>query len=197
MKIIDLNDLSKEINKGYEPIEEYDILSKNIHKGIKTISEGLSINCNMENNIIEQFRGEYRWLSNFHNCKIEFDGYTYPTAEHAFMSAKSNSIEWKEFCSDSRRTPGEVKKAGKKVELIEDWDNKKFDVMKKIQQIKYNQEPFKSLLLKTKDKHIQEGNYWNDLEWGFCLKTFKGNNRLGEIIMEVRDTLNKELKNNI
>jgi predicted NAD-dependent protein-ADP-ribosyltransferase YbiA (DUF1768 family) len=55
---------------------------------------------------------------------------------------------------------------------------------------KFNQEPFKTKLLETGSKHIQEGNRWGDKFWGVCLKTNKGKNHLGRLIMEVRSTLN-------
>ena len=38
--------------------------------------------------MIKEFKGDYRWLSNFTPCKIELDGFIYPSVEHAYMSAK-------------------------------------------------------------------------------------------------------------
>ena len=98
-------------------------------------------------NIIKEFQGEYRWLSNFYFCRIVLDGVEYPSVEHAFMSAKSDDENWKEFCSDPRNSPSIVKKEGKKVKLIENWDNIKFNIMKECLIQKFNQEPFKSNFL--------------------------------------------------
>jgi predicted NAD-dependent protein-ADP-ribosyltransferase YbiA (DUF1768 family) len=35
---------------------------------------------------------ETRWLSNFYPCTIEYEGITYPSSEHAYQAAKTQSI---------------------------------------------------------------------------------------------------------
>ena len=57
---------------------------------------------------------------------------------------------------------------------------------------KFNQEPYRTKLLETGTLHIQEGNRWNDKFWGVCLKTNKGENHLGKLIMDVRSALAKK-----
>ena len=57
---------------------------------------------------ISQFQGTYRWLSNFAECKIILNQYTYNSVEHAYQSAKSNLKSWKEFCSTTN-SPAIVK----------------------------------------------------------------------------------------
>ena len=138
--------------------------------------------------MIKQFKNEFRWLSNFAPCKIELDGFVYPSVEHAYMSAKSDNSYWKEFCMTEEKA-GIVKKESYKLTLISDWDNKKIDIMKNCLIQKFNQEPYKSKLLNTGDEFIQEGNMWNDRFWGVCLKTGKGENNLGRIIMDIRTEL--------
>jgi predicted NAD-dependent protein-ADP-ribosyltransferase YbiA (DUF1768 family) len=54
---------------------------------------------------------------------------------------------------------------------------------------KFNIEPYRTKLLETKDEYLQEGNRWNDKFWGVCLKTNKGENHLGKLIMSVRGAL--------
>ena len=138
--------------------------------------------------MIKQFQKEFRWLSNFTPCTIILDGITYRSVEHAYMSAKSNDIEWKHFCRDTYK-PGDVKKASKKIKLRDDWDNIKVDVMHRCIDQKFDQEPYRSKLINTEDQYIQEGNYHNDKFWGVCLKTDEGNNMLGKLIMWKRDKL--------
>lgn len=138
--------------------------------------------------MIKQFQKEFRWLSNFTPCTIILDGITYRSVEHAYMSAKSNDIEWKHFCRDTYK-PGDVKKASKKIKLRDDWDNIKVDVMRRCIDQKFDQEPYRSKLINTEDQYIQEGNYHNDKFWGVCLKTDEGNNMLGKLIMWKRDKL--------
>lgn len=137
--------------------------------------------------MIKEFRGEYRWLSNFAPCKILLDGVEYPSVEAAYMSAKSNDLSWKEFCSDRNNTAGQIKKASRGVKLVPNWEQIKLQVMRDCVIQKFNQEPYKTKLKNTGNVKIQEGNMWNDKFWGVCLKTGFGLNHLGKIIMEIRD----------
>lgn len=139
--------------------------------------------------MIKEFQGKYRWLSNFTPVEVELEGIIYPSVEHAYMSAKSDIKEWKEFCANGNNTPGQVKKASRNLALTYDWNDKKLGIMKELLIQKYNKEPFKSLLKETGDLYIQEGNNWNDKFWGICLKTNKGENNLGKLIMEIRNIL--------
>ncbi len=139
--------------------------------------------------MICEFKGKYSWLSNFTKVIIRGKYFTYSSVEHAFVSAKCDDIEWKRFCANSHKTAGQIKKLGRKVQLRSDWDDIKLNVMESALRIKFSQEPFKTLLLNTLDEYIQEGNYWNDSYWGVCLKTNKGENNLGKLIMKIRDEL--------
>lgn len=139
--------------------------------------------------MIKEFQGEYRWLSNFMPAKIILGGKEYPSVEHAYMSAKSDDIEWKDYCSNEQNKPGDVKRQSRTIKLVPNWENIKVDIMKECLIQKFNQQPYKNLLIKTGDTFIQEGNKWNDKFWGVCLKTNKGDNTLGKLIMEIRKTL--------
>ena len=39
--------------------------------------------------MINEFQGDYRFLSNFHPAEVEMDGIKYPSVEHAYQAAKS------------------------------------------------------------------------------------------------------------
>ena len=147
---------------------------------------------------IRKFRGEYGWLSNFHDVEILYKGYTYPSVEHAFVSGKNDTEEWKEFCSDIANDGAAVKRAGRYVDLVSDWNTKRIQVMRECLIIKFQQEPYRTKLINTGDCSIIEGNTWGDSYWGFDEKKKKGKNYLGRLIMEIRDNLNSnnETKNN-
>ena len=142
--------------------------------------------------MITEFQNEYRWLSNFAPVKIKLDGLEFPSVEHAYMSAKSDDAEWKKFCSNPINKAGDVKRQSRNIELKENWNDIKLDVMRECVKQKFNQEPYRTKLLKTGTQHIQEGNRWNDKFWGVCLKTNKGENHLGRLIMDVRSALAKK-----
>lgn len=142
--------------------------------------------------MVVSFRGEYNWLSNFFDVKIILDGIEYISVEHAYMSAKSESMEWKSFCSNFTNTAGKVKRESHKIALVPYWDLIKIDVMFECLKQKYSQEPFKTKLLNTKNQRIQEGNHHKDTFWGVDLETNIGKNILGILITEIRENLKYE-----
>lgn len=143
--------------------------------------------------MIQKFDKEYKWLSNFAPCKIILpdDHRVYSSVEHAYMSAKSDNEDWKDICADSSNAPGIIKKVSKMVELRKDWEDIKTIIMEKCIDQKFDQEPYKTNLINTRNELIQEGNWWNDKFWGICLKTNEGKNNLGKIIMNKRNRLRK------
>lgn len=143
--------------------------------------------------MIKEFQGEYRFLSNFAKVDITIDGITYRSVEHAYMSQKSDDIEWKNFCKITE-SPAEVKKKSRKIKLVDNWDDIKIKVMRECIDQKFSREPYKTLLLETGDLHIQEGNRWKDKFWGVDLGTRVGRNILGKLIMGKRSRLNQEDK---
>lgn len=142
--------------------------------------------------MIKEFQGQYRWLSNFAPINIKLGNKTYASVEHAYMSMKSTSIVWKDFCAQPAVSAGQVKRESKKITLRDDWEDIKLRVMEDLLRIKFNNPEYKDLLLATGNQNIQEGNYWNDKFFGICLKTGIGENHLGRLIMKIRDELLKE-----
>ena len=59
---------------------------------------------------------------------------------------------------------------------------------------KFAQQPYRDLLLATGDQFLQEGNNWGDLIWGVDIETGEGQNLLGKLIMEFRETLIMEFR---
>ena len=139
--------------------------------------------------MIREFQGEYRWLSNFAPVKIILEGREYPSVEHAYMSAKSEKEQWKIFCADQNNSAGQIKRKSKNLVLVENWELIKVETMKTCLSQKFEKNPYKARLLKTGEEDIQEGNNWGDTFWGVCLKTNKGKNTLGKLIMSIRDNL--------
>jgi len=136
---------------------------------------------------IKEFQGEYHWLSNFYPCQVMWMGNPYPTVENAYQAAKSQEpwyLNKMMACS-----PGESKKLSREVPLPPDWEDRKVDIMLFLVRQKMSSEPFRSWLLDTGDRPIYEGNTWGDNFWGVDLKTGQGKNILGQIIMDIRGTL--------
>jgi hypothetical protein len=80
-----------------------------------------------DDKLIHGFFGDYRFLSNFHPCHITWNGHAYCSTEAAFQAAKCLSLDdQKNFQS---LNPSEAKKLGQKIEMREDWEEVKVDIM--------------------------------------------------------------------
>jgi ribA/ribD-fused uncharacterized protein len=135
----------------------------------------------MEGWVIDSFSGSYRFLSNFWEHKPGL------TNEHLYQAMKS-SYWGEQIVVLSADTPGEAKKLGRMVTLRPDWEDIKDDVMLGLLRLKFRKG--------TKERHwlqdtrlatLIEGNNWNDTYWGVCKG--KGKNRLGELLMQVRQEI--------
>jgi len=104
------------------------------------------------------FTGQYRFLSNFWPCAVEFEGVVYPSAEHAFQAAKAPPGRRAKFLAG---TPGEAKRRGRELPLPADWPERKRTVMHAV----------------VLDKFTRHAD----------LATYEGENHLGHILMEVRE----------
>lgn len=138
--------------------------------------------------VITQFRGDHRFLSNFFECEpFCFRGLTFTNVEAFYQSQKC--LLYSEQMEFQNLTGSEAKKLGRTVFIRPNWDEIKDSVMLWGLKEKFRQERFKDLLLKTKGIKLVEGNYHGDKYWGVCLKTRKGKNKLGKLLMEVRESL--------
>lgn len=142
--------------------------------------------------MVKEFQGDHRWLSNFYPCTVVLDGVTYPSIENAYQAAKTTNQD--ERIAFRECKPGQAKRAGRSVTVRPDWDCIKLDVMAELTKQKYKHKNLRSMLLSTGEQYIQEGNRWGDTFWGVCLKTNKGENNLGRIIMMVREHIVMEAK---
>ena len=138
--------------------------------------------------MINRFEGKYFFLSNFSNSKFCYEGITYPTVEHYFQAQKTLDIKERERIA-KLPTPGEAKRAGRRVKLRSDWEEVKDNVMLVGLYHKFKDPELRKKLMATGDEHLEEGNYWHDTYWGVCEGV--GENRLGQLLMTVR----KEIQN--
>lgn len=137
-------------------------------------------------NSIDRFWGEYRWLSNFYPSLLNLDGRDYPTVEHYYQASKASTEEDHEFVRLSP-SPGEAKERGQKIPLRIDWEENKVSVMRYALEAKFQNTGLRTALLETGDLQLEEGNTWGDTFWGVCRG--KGQNYLGRLLMEIRETL--------
>lgn len=142
----------------------------------------------MQRRPILEFRGEFDFLSNFYRTPVEFEGFEYPTLEHAFHAAKSSDPDYRRQIQ-SAVTPARAKAFGRTgCKLPVRWNTIRLDVMDKLVRQKFRfGTDMATRLLATQDAYLEEGNTWNDTFWGVCRG--EGENQLGRILMRVRDEL--------
>lgn len=136
--------------------------------------------------VIDSFRGEYFFLSNFCEVPIMYDGITYLNNEAAFQAQKTLNKEQRlDFAT---LNPSQAKKKGRSVSLRPDWEEIKINVMYEICKAKFTQnENLKRSLLNTGNAELIEGNNWGDKIWGQVNGI--GENNLGKILMKIREEL--------
>lgn len=140
---------------------------------------------------ITSFSGDYRFLSNFYHCTVEYDGQLYPSVEHAYQAAKTLDTSKRWAFEFTNVTPGEAKKMGQALVLRPDWEHVKRAVMFNLLISKFKDPKLRQLLLGTLFQHLEEGNTWGDTYWGVCKG--RGKNHLGLLLMEVREKISQGL----
>jgi len=137
--------------------------------------------------VIEHFRGQYDFLSNFHPAQIRFEGIDFPTVEHAFQAAKTKDRGLRLAVANAP-SPGAAKRIGRRLPLRGDWEATKVGVMRDLVRLKFvTHAELGTKLLATGIATLVEGNTWNDRFWGICHG--EGRNQLGQILMEIRQEL--------
>lgn len=135
---------------------------------------------------IEEFSGDHRFLSNFWLSPIVMGDHVYPSTENAYQAAKYPKAERQQFTTCS---PAKAKELGQRITNPKNWPTEKLKVMKKVLEQKFRVNTFNAILLvSTGGALIVEGNTWDDIFWGVC--DGAGENNLGRILMDIRETLN-------
>jgi hypothetical protein len=125
---------------------------------------------------------------------FELDGEHWPTVEHYFPAAKFFGTDdaWAEQIRQTA-TPARAKSMGRSREhpLRRDWEHGKDGVMRKAVRAKFEAHAdLREQLLATGDEELVEDSPTDDY-WGRGRRG-TGKNRLGRILMEVREVLSRD-----
>lgn len=158
---------------------------------------------------IFQYKGKYikNWFSNMESSPIVFNpknNIIYPTVEHFYQAMKSNNTLEHALIAKAD-TPYEAKKMGKSVKdpfgyLVADVIDivgissdllltTKLFVMSVGLCEKFKIKEWRDKLLATGEEQIIEWNNWGDILWGVDTKTNKGQNWLGKLLMNLRQSI--------
>jgi ribA/ribD-fused uncharacterized protein len=134
-------------------------------------------------------QGEYGCFSNFSRHPIHLKGKSWPTSEHFFQAQKFQGTAHEEEVRLAK-TPTIAARMGRdrKRPLRPDWEKVKDAVMREAVLAKFTQhDDLRAVLLGTGDavlvEHTENDSYWGDGGDG------SGLNRLGQMLMSVRDEL--------
>ncbi|MCM1314202.1 MAG: NADAR family protein [Prevotella sp.] len=148
-------------------------------------------------------------FSQWYACKFTVDGIEYSTAEQYMMSQKALLFGDAEINKEimSAKHPKQFKALGRKIRNFNEkiWNDNKTDIVIRGNYAKFSQNPeFKEFLLKTGNRIIVEASPYDKI-WGIGMPanssgienptTWNGENLLGFCLMEVRDMLQEEHKN--
>ena len=127
-------------------------------------------------------------FSNFFPSSFYLEGKWWKTVEHYFQAKKTHDERDQEYIRNSS-SPALAKKMGLKVKLRGDWEQVKEDVMYIALKAKFTQNTsLNMILLSTGSCDLREDSP-SDTYWG---GRAGAKNRLGELLMKLRDELSKE-----
>jgi hypothetical protein len=132
-------------------------------------------------------------FSNFSPYPIEVDGKVWPTSEHYFQAQKFAGTEHEERIRLAK-SPMMAATVGRdrNLPLRRDWEKVKEQVMLKALRAKFTQHAaLRELLLGTRKAELVEHTV-NDRYWGDGGENGRGKNRLGHLLMELREALKNE-----
>lgn len=133
----------------------------------------------------------YYELSNFSPYGFEEDGVYWPTVEHYFQAQKFEDVAYREQIRVAP-SPKQAKSLGQSraIPLRSDWEDVKEDIMLHALRRKFAHPKLSRLLLGTENRRLLENSPF-DSYWG-CGPHGEGLNRLGHLLMIVRDELYRE-----
>ena len=136
--------------------------------------------------MIKGFNEENLFLSNNYPQQLKYKDIVYNCAMNAFYAQLvSDELQKKVIASATpSRAHSMVENSTSKLELTE---SEQEDIMYDILKVKFTDEKLKHFLLETSDKQLVNEVNWEDLHWGIYQD--KGENKLGELLMNLREEI--------
>jgi ribA/ribD-fused uncharacterized protein len=144
----------------------------------------------VNNREIFGFFGEYRWLSNFSPCNINYLGIDYWTVETAYQAQKLKNKDRFNCLSPSQAKQhicSLIKSKSEDLVPVTWFESQKIRLMQEILFLKFSGDfCLRENLLSTGNRKLVEANHWGDVFWGVDGRTKVGENHLGRILMATR-----------
>ena len=138
------------------------------------------------------FNEEHAFLGNAFPAPVVFEEIAYPSAEAAFQASKCDDLAMRR--QFARFSPEKVRQKGNMVTPRSGWEAEKDDIMREIVRQKFLQNPgLGERLLDTGNRTLIDGGKGKkDTCWGVNTTTWEGENRLGKLLMALREQMRKE-----
>lgn len=148
------------------------------------------------------FSSEHAWISNFYPVPVKIQDVVFNSSEQAFQYIKARRNNEPELAAQilKAKLAKEVKKISKGISILPQWDMYKEEVMTRVIEAKFNQnELLARKLVETGSKRLVEATmdkYWaafaTPTSKSIANGTWKGANRMGILLMELRNELRRE-----
>lgn len=133
---------------------------------------------------ILQFKDDYAFLSNDYLSEVTYEGIAYPCATSAFLGSKCDDPAQRKAIA--MMSPEKAKRKYNGIRGSADWEERKISIMKEIVRLKFRQHPeLMDRLIETGNRKLISGGK-KDSFWDVNLITWKGENHLGTILMDIR-----------
>jgi ribA/ribD-fused uncharacterized protein len=148
-----------------------------------------------------EFRGDLHFLSNFFPHPMRWKGLSFPTSEHAYQWAKTDSPWWKEKIRMAKSASLAKWLAGPKSGCPKrpTWEKERVGVMEEVLKVKFANKELRQKLISTIDSKplLCEYNTWHDSFWGYCTcgNCPEGTNMLGKLLMNLRAEICQAIEN--
>ena len=171
------------------------------HKDIDNLPYGLTMESVKIIPVTEgfAFQSHHAYMSNMYVTDIKYEGDTYITAEHLYTTEFVKHYEKPDLIPDilSAEDGYAAKRLIRNIKVKDSWNDVKFKIMRKIVELKFNQNAYiRDKLLKTKGLLFEATK---DIDFGCGLtlgqakdinaKDMKGKNMLGIILCEYWDKI--------
>ncbi len=135
------------------------------------------------------------WFSNMlpFDKPLIYQGIEYYTAENVYQAMKLPKDEVEKRRYIASLDPYGAKREGRKLQIRSDWDEIKLDVMEYVLRFKFAPGTSWHRKLMAIEGDIVELNNWNDEYWGVSVKTNRGQNHLGKLLMKLREEFKRGL----
>lgn len=139
---------------------------------------------------IDQFKGEYEFLSNSYPSKINYEGITYLNAEAAFQAQKCRDPKSK--LKFARLSASKARAKANQLDIVDNWEEIQEEIMAKVLKAKFNANNEDGMelvekLIATDGLLLINNNTYMDEYWG--IYNGNGKNMLGVLLMELREEL--------